>query len=276
MKKTKAWAPGHITGFFAPYLRNNWRKTGSTGAGINLQKGIEATAKIEESNKTKINVRGISKYAIKELVNKIEKEYKIEIEFKKEIPTGYGLGASASEAISSLLATNKALEKKFTQNKLLDIAHMIEVKKRTGLGDVIAQSNGGLVIRKKEGDIEHSEIDKIPTKEKKVYIYLLDKIETPDILDNERKKKKIKKSGLEKRKNLLKKPIIENFFKQSKQFALQTGLAKGEIGEILKNTKKPATMTMLGKGIFSLKPITNIEPKKMLETKISQKGSVLE
>lgn len=270
--KARAWAPGHVTGFFEIFLKNKWRLSGSRGAGINLSKGIEAIAEVKESNRNKVDAPGISKEAINELLKRLPKRYKIKISFKKEIPTGQGLGASGAEVISSLLAINETIENKLTQNQIINIAHKTEIRNRTGLGDVIAQNNGGLVIRKKEGALNHSKIDKIPIKNQKIYFYLFKELDTSTILREEDKKRKINKAGSKKRNKLLNNPNIRNFFKYSKEFALETDLANKKIKKILTKTDKSAAMTMLGQGIFSREPINDLHPKNFFKTKISIKG----
>lgn len=267
--KGKAWTPGHVTGFFEAHIKNDLITSGSRGAGINLKKGVKATVKIKEQSKTQINSPGVSKFAIKKLMEKIEKSYRINVDFEEAIPKGCGFGSSGAEILSSLLAIKDATKTPISLKEIIEIAHKVEVDKKTGLGDVVPQSVGGLVIRETEGGPGYCKIDKIPTKEKNLFFYVFGPIDTSKVLASKEKIKKINRIGKEKRKKLSKKPTLNNFFKYSKQFALETNLGSKKTLEILRKTNKRATMTMLGDGIFSMSPIDDVDSKRTFKTKIS-------
>lgn len=270
--KGKAWAPGHLTGFFEVHMKQDPVNSGSRGAGINIDKGVKAFSKVKESSKNEIKAPGISKKAIERLLKKLDKKYKIRIKFKREIPPKTGFGSSGAEALSSLLAVKEALNLPLTQNKIVEIAHKTEVENKTGLGDVVPQAKGGVVIRKKEGGPSEAETDKIPTREKKLYFYVFGPITTSKIINSKNKIKKLNKIGKNKRKKLLKKPTLENFFITSKKFAIETRIGKKRTLKILKETNKRATITMIGDAIVSKSPIKKIRPKKSFKAKISTKG----
>ncbi|PTD93757.1 GHMP kinase [archaeon SCG-AAA382B04] len=270
--KGKAWAPGHITGFFEVYIKDDLINSGSRGAGINVNKGVKATAEVIESSNDKVKAPGISRYAIENLIKDLDKDFEIKIEFEKKIPERCGFGCSGAEAITSLLAVKDALGLHLTQNQIVGIAHRIEVKKRTGLGDVVPQTQGGVVIRKKEGGPTVSEIDRIPVKEKELFFYVFGPIETSEVISSEKKVTKINKAGREKRKKLLEEPSLENLFECSREFALETKLGNEETLMFLRETEKKAALTMLGDSVVSLEPIDELEPKKSFKAKISNEG----
>ncbi len=273
--KGKAWAPGHITGFFEVFLKDKVEFSGSRGAGVNIDRGIIAEVKAKEDGRSNVKSEGVSRYALKLLNQKLDKNYSIKTKFNKKIPTGKGFGASGAECLSSLLAFNDAIGNRFTQNELVNLAHEVEVKKRTGLGDVVSQNEGGLVIRKKEGNADNSEIDKIPVKEKKLHFYVFDSIKTSKILKSKEKVSKINKIGKKKRKNLIREPNLENFFHLSKEFALETELGNKKILDILNKKHPQASMAMLGNSIFSSSKIENLSPNNYFSAKISIDGASL-
>ncbi|MEM0198763.1 MAG: kinase, partial [Desulfurococcaceae archaeon] len=71
----------------------------------------------------------------------------VEVELPVEL--GKGFGASAALLIAHSLASHALAGK--PSLRALQVAHIVEVKYRTGLGDVIAEYTGGLAIRVKPG-----------------------------------------------------------------------------------------------------------------------------
>ena len=159
--------PGHITGFFKIYKDKNILKTGSTGAGITLNKGVYTDVidgKSDEFlrnslleirdfdgeiyfNGDKIELCSTIE-VVKNYLNYNESdEFNYNIIHKSDFPLGCGLGTSGSCA----LGASYELSKIYNINKVLEFAHTAEVKCGTGLGDVIAQYTKGFVIRKKPG-----------------------------------------------------------------------------------------------------------------------------
>ena len=82
------------------------------------------------------------------------------------VPVGYGLGCSAAVALSLALALNQALKTGFSKTRVGQIAHLAEIRCRTGLGDVLASYHGGFEIRTKSGAPGIGELEKIDPGEK--------------------------------------------------------------------------------------------------------------
>jgi Predicted archaeal kinase (sugar kinase superfamily) len=74
----------------------------------------------------------------------------ITIKHEFEIPVGSGFGVSAACALGTSLGVVKALKLPLTYNRAASIAHLAEIEMKSGLGDVIAEITGGLVVRLKE------------------------------------------------------------------------------------------------------------------------------
>ena len=145
--------PSHITGFFAAHRREEPRLSGSIGCGLCLSLG--ATTTIEsapEIQDTEILLNGaLSEAPVSRFV--VEKLAKEPVRVKTELsmPFGAGFGASGAGALGCAYALNSYFDLGLTANQAAAVAHEAEVTNRTGLGDVIAQNAGGLVVRLQPG-----------------------------------------------------------------------------------------------------------------------------
>jgi len=151
--KATAFAPAHISGFFEPvYHPQDFNKSGSRGAGINLSIGSTSSVFIENSTSQIIQIfingkksnAPVTNLALRILIG--DQALKIVVKIRNDLPLGQGFGMSASGTLSSTLAATKILG--LPQSDALYASHCSEVKLRTGLGDVIASNFGGIEIRK--------------------------------------------------------------------------------------------------------------------------------
>ena len=263
--------PGHITGFFKIYKDKNILKTGSTGAGITLNKGVYTDVidgKSDEFlrnslleirdfdgeiyfNGDKIELCSTIE-VVKNYLNYNESdEFNYNIIHKSDFPLGCGLGTSGSCA----LGASYELSKIYNINKVLEFAHTAEVKCGTGLGDVIAQYTKGFVIRKKPGlPINVKKINMDDINNYYVVVEILGKKETGTIINNPEWIDKINKMSDELLQKLLKNPTLENFMSLSYKFAKDTGLASDEIIELCDDLSFTvgSSQAMLGNTVFCI------------------------
>ena len=75
----------------------------------------------------------------------------VRVETELLMPLGSGFGASGAGALSCAYALNGAFDLGLFASQVGEAAHGAEVVSGTGLGDVIAQSTGGLVVRLSPG-----------------------------------------------------------------------------------------------------------------------------
>jgi pantoate kinase len=177
------------------------------------------------------------------------------VETTLDIPVGCGFGASGAGALSAALALNEALSLDLTLKDLAEAAHCAEVTNRTGLGDVTGMTFGGIVVRKKAGAPFIGVIDKIPCRDAKISWISFSEISTKSVLTDELKKKSINKAGIEKLKELLKKPTLENLFCQSRGFATEIGLMSPKVKDAIEAVEANcglASQAMLGDTVFAL------------------------
>jgi len=284
MTQKEFFVPGHITGFFQIFEHKEFLKAGSRGCGIVIDKGVRTTACVEdiEGDKNRIKIYlnkkpcscSTSKVAGEIMLANTCGSYSIEITHEAELPVSQGFGTSAAGAIGTALALNRELKQGLTFEQIGRVAHASEVASKTGLGSVIAEMNGGMVIRKKEGAPGIGKIDKIEANGHVVCFITGEKILTSDVLKDEEKTRKINDAGRICMEKILKEQSIENFLKVSKFFTIETGLYNKETLKLIKKLGSEgitAAMCMLGNAVFTISD----EPEKVIEKAcINEKNTI--
>lgn len=287
ISKLKVFVPAHITGFFEIVPNSNPILKGSRGAGITLDKGVITETTIKEGsgkiiiklNNTEDSLNTISPQAIEVIKDtyKIDlRNYDIILNHETSLPISAGFGTSAGFALGISYTLPKLLGLNLSFNKLGEIAHLTEIEKSSGLGDVISEMHGGLVIRLKEGSPVLAKIDKIPiTQPTYVITKTLGALNTKDIIDNPTYQKRINESGKRLLSTLLSNPSIENFIKLSRQFSENAKLINPELHEILEIMDEESigsSMAMLGNTAFCLSNSPDINIEDCIITKINTSG----
>ncbi len=278
--KCSIFAPSHITGFFQIIDHPNPLKKGSRGAGVVLDKGVITQVKIRDGNEeveVKINGKSDPKnssitYKTIDLIkNQFElRNKKISVKHQSQIPIGAGFGASAACALGTSLGIVKIMNLPLTYNQAAAIAHMAEIEMSSGLGDVIAELCGGMVLRLKEGAPGFGRVDKIigGDSDHDNALFVISKtlggIATSEIIGDPSHKRRINDTGESLIRELLKKPDPRTFMKLSRRFAENTALMDHDVLEIiriLEDETMGASMAMLGKTAFALSesPDSSIE-----------------
>ncbi|MDI6855181.1 MAG: pantoate kinase [Candidatus Thermoplasmatota archaeon] len=263
MRVARAFAPGHITGFFRiGNTAKDFRRKGSRGAGLCLSEGVVTEAEVERSATRKIVIFLNNKKAKAEVTRKVAEELvsnenlNVRVKSSFQLPISQGLGISGAGALSTALALNEALRLGLSYEVLVAIAHKAELYCKTGLGDVVAQSIGGFEIRLKEGLPPFGLIKNITWHNgNKIVISVVGrKIETKSVLTNPSLRAKINFWGEKCLKKLIRKMSIENFFAVSNEFALKTGLALKKVIEVVEKCQAHgyAAQTMLGNSVFAI------------------------
>jgi len=275
----KAWVPSHITGFFAAKRREDPLKSGSIGCGLTLALG--ATTTVEASNKIEIILNGepseapVSRYVVDTLARS-----PVRIRTHLEMPLGSGFGASGAGALGCAYVLNAHFELGLFANHAASVAHAAEVTNRTGLGDVIAQNSGGLVVRLEPGAPGVGRIDRIPVQPLKVNYVVKGPISTKEVLSDQVVMKAINSAGEAALKELLKRPTLQEFMLLSRHFTVQSGLASDwtlDAIEAVEAAGGMASMIMLGDAVFSFGGAKALkEFGEVGTTTISQRGANLD
>jgi pantoate kinase len=265
MVTSTAFAPGHISGFFAPvFTPNNILQSGSIGAGLSISLGATSVVEIIQAPQKQFSIiinnksspAPVTTLALHHLIG--QNTLKIDVKTKLDVPIGQGFGMSGAGALSATLAAAKILQ--LPSSDALIAAHTAEVELRTGLGDVIASNFGGIEIRKSAGLPPWGLIEHIPGTYELVVCIVGKKIKTKQVLSDLNKMNTINSVGRLCTKQLLEHPSVERFFTLSYDFAVKTGLATEKIQQLMKQiqTIGHASMCMLGNSIFAIGKIPQL------------------
>lgn len=289
MKVATAFSPGHITGIFQicdeaedPLLK------GSRGAGVTIDRGVTTKVSAEKATRNTFEIRingektgsaEVSEEVLKLALSNMESRYNIIVEHRVDIPIGSGLGSSGAGALSLALALNEALELSLTKVEAARLAHIAEIRCKTGLGTVAAEFYGGFRIGIKPGAPGIAETLQIPgAEEYKVLFTNFGPLSTKNLLNDKSFRSKVNSAGVKLLEELIESPSLERFMLLSRKFAEDIGIMSDRIREtlsVLDSYGYTFSMAMLGETIFGLVRREEIaEVKRILERKIPHKGDV--
>jgi pantoate kinase len=251
------FAPASVTAFFSPFYSESPLTTGSLGLGITLKRGVRARVKKERM--VRVNGKVFEFKTLETLFEKLTFRGGVEIE--AEVPIGCGFGFSGAACLATAFEINDRMGLGKSPLELADVSHECEVLSSTGLGDVVCQYHGGVVLRKKAGSPSLAEVERYAF-DGRLSFLVLGPISTKKVLGDEEIVRRIQSLGLEAVRKFPLDPSLENLFRLSKEFAVKTGLMDEELAEIVKEIEKRgflASMVMLGKAIFSTCPAELLE-----------------
>lgn len=247
------FVPGHITGFFTIEDHDITLKKGSCGAGFLMSRGVRTT--ISDSDELEIDVNQGDSTVIDEVLKIMEIGTDFKVTQDIQLPIGAGFGTSAASALSLTLALNEFLDLGYSTDLCGQIAHMAEVNLGAGLGDVIAQTGYGLVLRVEPGA---PGIGKIKSFEHDVFIAwkTFGAIETSSVIQNPRHHQVISDVGLKYLEYFEEKPSLKNFLDFSNRFSNETKLMSDEVKNLVDyfNSRPDilgSSMGMLGNTVFA-------------------------
>lgn len=246
------FVPGHITGFFTIENHEIKLKNGSCGAGFLLSKGVKTT--VSPSDKLIIDVNQGDTTVIDEVLSILEIDTNFKITQDIQLPIGAGFGTSAASALSLTLALNEFLNLGYSDELCGQIAHMAEVDLGGGLGDVIAQTGKGLVLRTKPGA---PGIGEIKSFNENVFIgwKTFGGIETSSVIRDSHQKEVITSAGGKYLGLFEDDPSVENFLDFSLKFSQDIGLMSDEVKNLIDYFNSSSdilgsSMAMLGNTVF--------------------------
>lgn len=255
---TKAFCPGHVTGFFEICPSENVLAMGSRGAGMCLSLGATATVEIEESKKQTIDIRldgkkadaPVTRTAVKYLL--ADKKLAVDVKIVHDLPLSQGFGMSAAGALSTTIALARELDVR--RQTAFEAAHIAEITHKSGLGDVSALRRGGITVRVKPGLPPKGRVVSITGTPIVVLAVLGRGLRTSTVLSNPTKRKKINASGGRTVDSLLREPTLDKLMELSYEFAVESGLATKRIIEATSAASKlgRASMAMLGNSVFAV------------------------
>ena len=252
--EARAYCPGSISLIFRVWQDRNILKTGSTGVGFTVNRGVVAT--VSPSKKTRIfwNENSIHFPTVASVINKLTRK-PIQVNLVSPLPLGTGFGMSGASALATAYALNELLNLNCRPEELAILCHEAEIQNKTGLGNVGTQITGGFLLKEKPG-LPVSFI-RFPFEGQKVYSVVFDSLRTSTILGKEKNIHVINKAGdealLEIKKR--KKMSLEDFFIIGKKFALESGLVTDALVkktiDLVEEKGGHATMHMVGHAVVS-------------------------
>jgi pantoate kinase len=258
--KGEAFVPGHITGFFEIHLDDSDPlKCGSRGAGFCVAKGARTTVRIEDAKEQAVSISidgapappaSTSRRVVDLMLD--DQPYDVDIETKLELPVAQGMGISGAGALGAAIAIDSALGLSSGRDALVAIAHRAEVESRTGLGDVIAQSKGGLEMRTAPGAPPHGQIN-VQTWESELLLVIFNPpLTTKQILTDPERKAAINHIGSGMLDVFGADQTPGRFLKLSREFTMRSGLASKSLMDALRHIplEYTAAMVMLGNTMF--------------------------
>lgn len=249
-----AFCPGHISGYFRRVNSVTSAGTGSVGAGIVINNGVSAT--VTKADRTSVSIHRVDavgkireRYHDSPPVSSVMDRLGITASVVTEccLPIGAGFGLSAAALLATMTALNRLYCLDMTDHDIALYAHETEVMHRTGLGDVAACQGGGRVVRKGPG--VDAVIERWYDLTGPLYAVSFGPIHTPSVLGSQYQMERVSSAfPRASPKN------AEDFFRLSQQFARASGLFTPEVRQVLQllaGNRVPASMTMLGNGVFA-------------------------
>lgn len=280
MKTAKAFSPSGISSFFeicdstpngSPI--SDPEKAGARGGGFGIQKGTttKVTVSSAETNCIRVFINRketpeaeTTKLVAQMLLEQVDKAYDVTIMHKVDVPIGAGFGSSAAGALTTALALSKALDLSLTYNQLGKLAHVAEVKCKTGLGTVGPLMLGGCVLTLEPGAPGIALLDRIPISADHVVVAgVFDLIPTKEVLSSPEKRRQVNKYGRKTLECILSEPSLENFLACCLSFAEEAGFMTPRLRGLVKLAEKAgaigAAQNMVGEAIHALTTLENVE-----------------
>jgi len=261
-----AFSPAHITGFFQIFDQpKNPLFKGSKGAGVSLAKGVKTIVRVKKSAKKSVEIRingkptetaEVSKSVADAFLSLVGAKCQLVVEHEIGVPIGRGLGSSGAGALSLALALNEALGLRLSRIEAAQVAHVAEVKHRTGLGTVIAETFGGMEIRVKPGAPGIGEVKPVTVDGNYVVACLpFGPVSTRKALTDPKLHRLINKYGGKLVDEFVREPQVSKFLELSRSFAESTSLTSERVSKVLADADGEGfvcSMAIFGETVFSV------------------------
>jgi len=280
VKSAKAFSPAGISSFFeicdtetdgSPI--SDLERIGARGGGFGIQKGVMTQVDVSKAENDSIHVfinekdapeAETTKTVVQMLLSKVSEKCKVAVKHKVEVPIGAGFGSSAAGALSTALALSKALNLKLTYNQIGKLAHVAEVKCKTGLGTVGPLMLGGCILTLEPGAPGIAIIDRIPISTDYVIVAgVFGPIPTKEVLASPEKRLAVNKWGKKTLEKILSEPSLENFLACCRDFAEKTGFMTERVRTLIRLAEGAgaigAAQNMVGEAVHALTTLENAE-----------------
>lgn len=280
MKSAKAFSPSGISSFFeicdtetdgSPI--SDLERIGARGGGFGIQKGVMTQVDVSKAENDSIHVfingkdapeAETTKTVVQMLLSKVSGTYNVVVKHRVDIPIGAGFGSSAAGALTTALALSKALSLNLTYNQIGRLAHVAEVKCKTGLGTVGPLMLGGCILTIEPGAPGIAIIDRIPISTDYVIVAgVFGPIPTKEVLASPEKRLAVNKWGKKTLEKILSEPSLENFLACCCDFAEKTGFMTERVRTLIRLAEGAgaigAAQNMVGEAVHALTTLENAE-----------------
>jgi len=304
---SKAYSPAGISSFFEICDQTsdgrpitNLERVGARGGGFGLKRGVLTEVSVSKSKSSHVEVfidgrrapEAETTHAVVDmLLERVDQHYSVKVKHRVEVPIGAGFGTSAAGAVGTALALCRALNLSLTYLDVGRVAHVAEVKCKTGLGTVSGIMYGGCVIVLEPGAPNHGSVDRIPISPD---LYIVAGVFQPrltsEFLKSTKKRDAINEVGHRTLERILAEPCVENFLRSCREFAEKTGLATKRVTNLMTAAEKAgavgAAQNMLGEAVHAVvqrDKVKNVAkvfervlpPDKMVVAEVSLQGAHL-
>lgn len=268
--RARAFAPGHVTGLFAPaQIGRDPRGRGSVGAGLVLPLGVWAEATFIPGEPQRPQMAADIHRALPISRDVLERvgagaPGALRVRLRHELPIGQGFGMSAAGALATALSTASVLDR--SPPRAIEVAHLAELFHRGGLGGVAAILGGGLEIRTRPG------LPPIGRIERRAFPYPIflsvvgPPIPTPARLSEAAFLGRAGDAGLSRLRTLGRSGSARRFLSLAQSFGDDVGLATPRLAQLLARIRSPtvfACQTMLGQSLFAV-PTTSAARRSLI------------
>ncbi|MCJ7613858.1 hypothetical protein MUO71_03725 [Candidatus Bathyarchaeota archaeon] len=280
LKRARAFSPAGISSFFEVCDRTadgrliaDPERVGARGGGFSPDKGVTTEVVLVEAEEKRVQVfingefcpeAETTKSVVETLFQHVSEEYDVTVRHHVEVPIGAGFGSSAAGALGTALALSKVLGLNLTYNQLGRIAHVADVKSRTGLGTVGPLLFGGCGLTIEPGAPGYARLDRIPVSpDHRLVMGTFRPYPTKEMLSSPEKRVIINEWGRKTLKKILADPSLKNFMAACKKFALETGFATARVQKLMELSEKAgaigAAQNMLGEAVHALATVDTVE-----------------
>ncbi|MCF2136078.1 MAG: hypothetical protein K9W43_02460 [Candidatus Thorarchaeota archaeon] len=263
--EAQAFVPGHITGIFRIFDEcEDPLRCGSLGAGFSIQAGTITKVLLEEATSTDVVVTynnqvidaPVTETVVRDMLADYDEHWRVSVTHISDLPIGVGFGASGAGSLGTAIALGRLLDVNMSLETAGQYAHRAEVKNHTGLGDVIAQTVGGVEVRCRPGAPGVGRVIHLPPPNGE-HVVLAGRpgIQTKEILTSSTARESINTTGDQLISRLIDNPSLESLIAYSKEFATASGLMTSRVHAALNDLWHAgfdkASMVMLGDSVFT-------------------------
>ncbi|QOS10829.1 pantoate kinase [Haloferax gibbonsii] len=245
-----AFVPGHVTGFFSAHPAADPAVAGSRGAGLTLSHGVTVTVEPAQETTVTLDGEAVEMPPVADVLAALGATAAVDAE--SDLPLGAGFGVSGAMALGTALAANAVFSRGRSENELVTLAHVAEVRAGTGLGDVVAQARGGMPIRVEPGAPAHGRMDGVPARPEIEYV-AFGGLSTADVLSGDTTA--LTAAGEAALEELRAEPTLDRFVAESRRFARDAGLLTDRVEAAIDDVRAAGgdgAMAMLGETVFAV------------------------